>query len=167
MGYTLLCLAWSWTTPEKDLHYVAGKVRLVTVARDGKNRDIKHMSIVNPQTKERLMIACGNKVIPKKDIGSSCILRDDRLDEILTIGYYYQPSVLGITNEIPQMATIHINKPNGEMIAVKDYASTKDKIVSANRFFLILGLATIILLIWSHMRDVKKELKKKEQEYDD
>lgn len=124
------------------------------------------MSIVNPQTKERLMIACGNKVIPKKDIGSSCILRDDRLDEILTIGYYYQPSVLGITNEIPQMATIHINKPNGEMIAVKDYASTKDKIVSANRFFLILGLATIILLIWSHMRDVKKELKKKEQEYD-
>lgn len=151
--------------PEKDLHYVTGTVRLVTVARDGKNRDIKHISIVNSQTKEKLMIACGNIVIPKKDMFSNCFLTDDHLSQTLTIGYYYQPTVLGITNEIPQMATIHINKPNGEMMAVDSYASTKDKIVSANRFFLILGLATIILLIWSHMRDVKKELKKKEQEY--
>lgn len=64
------------------------------------------------------------------------------------------------------MATIHINKPNGEMTAVDSYASTKDKIVSANRFFLIFTLFISILLIWSEIRDFKKELKKKEQEYD-
>lgn len=141
---------------ETDLHYVTGKVRLVTVARDSKNRDIKHMNIINPQTKERLMIACGNTVVPKKDIGSNCLLKDDHLSQTLTIGYYYQPSVLGITNEIPQMATIHINKPSGEVITVDSYASTKDKIVSTNRFFLILGLVVLISVVWSDIRNAKK-----------
>ncbi|OPH37761.1 hypothetical protein B5J94_05220 [Moraxella lacunata] len=147
---------------KQDLHYITGKVRLVTVAKDGKNREIKHMSIVNPQTKERLIIACGNAVIPKKDIGSNCVFREGHLDEILTIGYYYQPPVLGITNEIPQMATIHINKPNGEMIVADSYAYTKDKISSANRFFVILGLVVLILLIWSDIRNARKKLSNKE-----
>lgn len=111
--------------PEKDLHYVTGKVRLVVVAQDSKNREVKHMQIRDPKTKEYLMIACGNIVAPKKDIASSCILKEERLKETLTIGYYYQPSVLGITNEIPQMATIHMKKSNGETVVVKSYASTK------------------------------------------
>lgn len=140
--------------PEKDLHYVTGKVRLVTVAKD-KNRDVKHMSIFDPHTKQKLVIGCGNAVYPKKDIASSCILRDDRLSQTLTIGYYYQPTVLGITNEIPQMATIHINKPNGEMIVVNSYASTKKDILFANRFFFILGMFVSILLIWADIRDAK------------
>lgn len=151
--------------PEKDLHYVTGKVRLVTVAKD-KNRDVKHMSIFDPHTKQKLVIGCGNAVYPKKDIASSCILRDDRLSQILTIGYYYQPAVLGITNEIPQMATIHINQPNGEMIVVNSYASTKKDILSANCFFFISFLFLSIFIIWCHLRDIQKELKNKEQKHD-
>lgn len=128
-GAGFLIIYFSWygrgLPLEQDLHYVTGKVRLVVVAQDSKNREVKHMQIMDPKTKEYLMIACGNIVAPKKDIASSCILKEERLKETLTIGYYYQPSVLGITNEIPQMATIHMKKSNGETVVVKSYASTK------------------------------------------
>ena len=70
--------------PENELRYITGNIKPIVVSSSPK-KDINHIQITNPQTKQSLVVACGYSVVPKISM-SNCALAKELPRKDITIG---------------------------------------------------------------------------------
>ncbi len=93
---------------ELDLNYTSGILKTVEVAKDHKNRPIKHIRIHDIKKNQYITISCGDHVFPKYLL-TDCSYLDKYNNRSVTVGWYKQNDILWFSNDIPQMAVFDVD----------------------------------------------------------
>lgn len=143
--------------PENELRCITGNIKPIVVSSSPK-KDINHIQITNPQTKQSLVVACGYSVVPKISM-SNCALAKELPRKDITIGYYHQPSVLWFKNDIPQMAVMKTNNTQDSINGNYSYNSIQTKISVFN--LISVGVAIFLSAVCLFDIIFKRKSKKK------
>lgn len=157
--WLMVYMTWSGRglPPENELQYITGNIKSVIVHSSPK-KDIHHLQITDPKTNQSLMLACGNAVVPKIAM-SNCTLAKELPQKDITIGYYYQPKLFWIKNEIPQVAVIKTNQSKDDINDNYSYSSTQTKISVFNLITVIFAVFCSIICLFDVIFKRKSKVK--------
>ena len=128
---------------EVDLNYTSGILKTVEVAKDHKNRPIKHIRIHDIKKNQYITISCGDHVFPKYLL-NYCSYLDKYNNRSVTVGCYKKNDILLFSNDIPQMAVFDVD---GIGRVVSYYTTIAEARFDNRFFFLVIFFANIYLLV--------------------
>ena len=128
---------------EVDLNYTSGILNTVEVAKDHKNRPIKHIRIHDIKKNQYITISCGDHVFPKYLL-TDCSYLDKYNNRSVTVGWYKQNDILWFSNDIPQMAVLDVD---GVGRVVSYYTTIAEARFDNRLFFLAIFFGNIYFLV--------------------
>ena len=128
---------------EVDLNYTSGMLKTVEVAKDHKNRPIKHIRIHDIKKNQYITISCGDHVFPKYLL-TDCSYLDKYNNRSVTVGWYKQNDILWFSNDIPQMAVLDVD---GVGRVVSYYTTIAEARFDNRLFFLAIFFGNIYFLV--------------------
>ncbi len=128
---------------EVDLNYTSGILKTVEVAKDHKNRPIKHIRIHDIKKNQYITISCGDHVFPKYLL-TDCSYLDKYNNRSVTVGWYKQNDILWFSNDIPQMAVLDVD---GVGRVVSYYTTIAEARFDNRLFFLAIFFGNIYFLV--------------------
>ena len=144
---------------EVDLNYTSGILKTVEVAKDHKNRPIKHIRIHDIKKNQYITISCGDHVFPKYLL-TDCSYLDKYNNRSVTVGWYKQNDILWFSNDIPQMAVLDVDGVG----RVVSYYTTIAEARFDNRFFFLVIFFVNTYFLVAYYKGFNRDLSEKNKD---